>query len=680
MVWSGVTLYVFLFLYALFLLVQSKTGASILSPWQTIHPAYIYVFTVATFILGLLIFSSLKIRCLLLLLVLHSFLLHSYLPLTHNLLYGADQWRHIANEQRTLNGQPYLKAKLSSRPQEGSLAHGTTDRDSSSARASLGMTGEAVGRLAYSQSWFLTVGIARITGLDLITINKWLIPILWSLCFPLLLYKLGRTLEWSERQSLFLVWLSALPFAFQAAGSFTLPVNLGFLIWLAFLIPLFQRLRNPHPGQILLLVVLGVVSLFGYPLFGVLYWLVWGVGEVMLLRAKRSLAMPRKANLPDKVIAGGLPPLDLRSGCLERSRGARWSMRIDLLAMTFITALVLPALELIAGYSHFVKINWLAQLKQIIGNFSAWYLGSGPRPHDIATGNIIFNQVPSYTFVSNWFTVWRGWLVIFMLAFWIIVIVGGRELWRRRTPAFYFLLPITLGLTGSYLISRYFLQGEEVLTRRLDVVLALLFVILFVEGFYATLSRCPLLKKEGRGVVNDASPHYKDPSVPATGHLPFVRGGQLVAIAFLSIGIAASYSLGPDTNTVSTDEYQAMQYIWSQEQHNSEHCVLAETYPLLALEAISNKEIIGGGFPIDATFGQLERQRLYSAILKNSSFETWKEVLNLIKLNSCWLVAEKNTLQYNEFVKVEVHNMQLFGNIVVWHYTGQSQSLKIPKF
>ena len=66
------------------------------------------------------------------------------------------------------------------------------------------------------------------------------------------------------------------------------------------------------------------------------------------------------------------------------------------------TVLFIPLLEIISGYSHFDRgVNFLTQIKQFIGNFTAYYLASGPRPHDIAVGNIIFNQTPAYAFVPN---------------------------------------------------------------------------------------------------------------------------------------------------------------------------------------------------------------------------------------------------------------------------------------
>src|SRR3989339_216111 len=98
--------------YAFYLLLNSSTGQSVLSPWQTIDPQYIFVFFLSVLALGLLIFTKLKTNTIILFLILQTLLFHSYLPLTHKLIYGADGWRHIANEQRFLDGQGFLEAKI----------------------------------------------------------------------------------------------------------------------------------------------------------------------------------------------------------------------------------------------------------------------------------------------------------------------------------------------------------------------------------------------------------------------------------------------------------------------------------------------------------------------------------------------------------------------------------------
>ena len=57
-----VLIYLLLVGYGFYLLASSKTTEIIYSPWQTINSTYIYVFFLATFILGLLIYSKLSVK------------------------------------------------------------------------------------------------------------------------------------------------------------------------------------------------------------------------------------------------------------------------------------------------------------------------------------------------------------------------------------------------------------------------------------------------------------------------------------------------------------------------------------------------------------------------------------------------------------------------------------------
>ncbi len=570
-------LYVCLAATGFWLLAHSRTTESIQSPWQTISPFYIYIFFAATLLLGLIIFfvgrgMIYRAPTVLTLLVLHTMLLHSYLPLTHNLLYGSDQWRHIAVESRIVEGLPYLTPKLSD---------GTTGS----------ALNNAIGRVSYGGLWFISAGIGKSLQLflkidttsALIVVNKWLVPIWWSITMPLLLYALGRALKWNMPQSLFFSWLSFLPFALQAPGAMTLPVSFGLPVFVGSLILLLHRAKQAQPTKkiIIALTASGVILLFCYLLYAVLFWLGWAVAECML-RNKEKGIMNKTATV----------------------------------ILLIIVALTLPALEMLAGYSRFnLHLNLFAQLKKLFGNLTVWYLATGPRPHVIDTGNIIFNQIPSYAFVSNYLTVWRWWLVIFMLAFWVLVIKGVVGALKAHRTEYTWLTAFGGGIFGSYVLSRYFLLGEQVLTRRLDPILAIFFLIFLAIAVW--------------NVVNKISKKY----------LLIIS-----ALIFLTFAVTASYSLGPNTSTVSVQDYQTMQNIWNEEPLSTNHCVIANTNQLLALEAISKKEIIGGGFPIDPYFGQPELIALYQQLSEVQLDAGFNEALKITNAAKCSLVLPNKVI------------------------------------
>jgi hypothetical protein len=590
-VWTvlGVVVFFACLVYGFILLSQSRSGDAILTPWQTISPLYIYVFFIATFTLGLLIFSSLKTKTLLLFLILQTFLLHSYLPMSHKFIYGADGWRHIANEQRFLEGKKFLQPQLA-----GVSEHGSSIMENFQSK---------IGQLSYGNFWAANIMLAQIFKTDLITITKWFLPVLWSLVFPLLLFELGLLFGWGDKKSLFFSWLGLWPFAWHAAGSFSLPVNFGFLIWLFFLLLLLKRLTIPKSGQMLLLVIAGLSFAFGYSLFFVLFGLAFLTGEFLLV------------------------PF-------------RLSQRIKKIIAACVVAFAIPGLELLAGYSQAtIQVGWLGQIKQLIGNLLGVYFASGPRPHDISTGNIILNQTPAAAFVFNIFVDWRWWLVGFMLCFFGFVIYGQIKAWHQDRLAVQWMSVFSTGIFIGYIISNYFLSGSHILARRLDGVVALILISLFSYGIFECWKKIQLLF-----LKNGA----KHPQLKLT----FV----IIAVMLLAAFTTASYSIGPDTETVSAQEYDAMQEIWIQSAlYEPRHfCVLANTYPLLALEAISSKEVIGGNFPIDANFGQSELIKLYGLMQNNDALTDLQDV-SLLKsfTDGCWYVEAG---QVNAVEKINYFN------------------------
>ena len=565
----GIVVFFACLIYGFILLSQSRSGDAILAPWQTISPFYIYVFFIATFTLGLLIFSSLKTKILLFFLILQTFLLHSYLPMSHKFIYGADGWRHIANEQRFLEGKKFLQPQLA----------GVGERSSSV----MENFQSKIGQLSYGNFWAASIMLAQIFNTDLIAITKWFLPVLWSLVFPLLLFEIGLLFGWNEKKSLFFSWLGLLPFAWHAAGSFSLPVNFGFLIFLFGFVLIVQRMfKQSVSGQILLLAFYGLGMLCGYSLYALLFWILWLAAELIAYISARH--------------------------------AFSWFLVLGAIALAI---LVIPVIEVIVGYSYVdLNLNWLDQVKQSAGNFLGIYLASGPRLHDISFGNIIFNQVPSNAFISNIFIAWRWWVVVAMLAVFLSAVYGTRQiLWHKNKLGVWFLLVASVVL-GGYEISNYFLIGNHILSRRLDSLAALVLVLLCFYG------------------LNSLLKHLKHRSVI------FVA-----VVCLFSFAITGSYSLGPDSNTLSDDQYQAMQYVWSQEKNQSTPCVLADVYPLLALEAISSKNIIGGGFPIDANFGQLERVRFLNRLSSDFDIKLSSDIGALINSDHCWLVAPKAVMQ-----------------------------------
>jgi hypothetical protein len=105
--------------------------------------------------------------------------------------------------------------------------------------------------------------------------------------------------------------------------------------------------------------------------------------------------------------------------------------------------------------------------------------------------------------------------------------------------------------------------------------------------------------------------------------------------------------------------------VWQVEKNNTSghYCVIADTYPLLALEALSAKRIVGGGFPIDQYFGQKEREEIFQELNQEFSAPMWQRAQNVTGAKECWFIGTlKKRNQVRDFVG-------MFGEVGVWEYS-----------
>ena len=578
---GGVILYIFLWLISARLLfaIHPVAVAGLVTPWQVLPTAYLYWFGAATFVLGLLCFARLPSKMVLLLLSAHLFLLVSYLPATHSYFYNADLWRHLAQELNLADGNNFATVSVQATNFWQKLD---------------------IGQLAYSQFWSFGVMAKAFFNFDLMTFNRWFGPILWSLFFPILAYEWGRALKWKKTESLFLVWLSFLPFGLQIAGATTLPVNIGFLFWLFLMLLVVKRFGGDR-WALLFLAILGFFSIFGYSLFFILFWLGLVIFEV----------------------------LDLR---IQIFNFVKHSLIVFSILVVIIT---IPTIELVTNYSDFdPSINWLGQAQQAAGNFSAYYLASGPRLHDIFTGNILFNQTPGHAFVPNFLTVSRYWLVGFAVLFWLSTFLGAAALARKGNSREKLMSVLLIGLLGAYFVSRYCLAGENLLTRRLDGVLAFLAILVFASAVHRFL------------ILSEPWEMWAEHLLHTGKEAGVLRLAIFVTVFLISGAAMASYSLGPDATTITRDEYGAVKYISSQIKDSEVPCVVGGTYPLLALEAVSAKRVIGGGFSINKNFAQPELSQLFSDFKTRSAVDILTDAKIITNAKNCYAIIKANDAHF----------------------------------
>ena len=552
---------------SLFFLVQR--GADIAwTPWQFISIQCLWGFFLSCFLIGLSIFARFRTRSILLMIVLLSVLMHLYLPISHELPWGGDIWRLMAVEHHIVNEQA-IAPNMFFVPQ----------------------------KYAYGALWGLSVIGSKVLDVSLLDMSRWLIPVLFSITIPVLLFRIGFLLFQSRRRGLLLAWLSLLPFPVQVWGSMTLPVSFGYIFFfLAFWLWL-EYWRHRGRMQRFLVVSFSILLLFGYPLH---FILIWGI---VILRA----------------IWGRL------------SKIVNTAIRLILQAvLIFISLFIIPAVELVSHYSRLsLQLDWWKNIKQLVGQFSGWFYASMIRPHDIVNGNLFFNHTPERAFVNNFFLHWRWWLIFAMFALWVISIFG---LWirRQRDNKLWSSVWIASAITfGGYIISWYFLDGDHLFARRLDMLLPILTIIMFISGLENIFVKWR--QKEN--------------------HL---RWAVLAVVLFLSFFITAVYASGPDVRVVDVqNEYNVAEYIWRlRGEAGGSKCVLADTWVLLPLETLSGDAIIGGGFPMDYNFGQTERVALFKKFSTNPEPQDLLAMKKLTGVNQCWFVQSVANLSQSVVDKI----------------------------
>ncbi len=584
--WS-IYLYGVLAFVAMNFFVRAEGTGVLTSPWQAIDSAALWIMFAMTILLGVLVASQTKTKIVLFLIIVHSIVLHLYIPLSHQLPWGGDVWRHIGVESRMAEGD-ILPPVLFGEEAKWREALG----------ADLPEAFLIPQKYTYGQFWSLAIITHQVTGIDFKTINIWLMPFLWSLIFPLLLFRIGRLLFSSWRGGLLLAWLSFFVFPLQALGALTLPVSLGVLTFFFFLMLWLQYLHSGSALQRNIALAFGVLMFFGYTLAFLLTWLVVFATSVLKFT--------------------------------DNIRRTPW-VRYLLIVLIFLCGiLAFPFLEILSGISMLpASYDLLAlgtSIQTAFGQFFGYYYASAIRPHDMLSGNIVFNHTPIAAFVSSAFTVWRWWAPAFMVILWTGVLYTLFMVMKKKVNS-RILLPVWLfvSLMGAYKIGWFFLEGDRLFTRRLDPFL--ITVILFFFSYALTCSAWKLkrLKKHVRRI--------------AVG---------VVIVLFSWVGVG-TYASGPDMRVLSVDEYAAgtfvMETIESKRIAFSDTCVLASTWGLFPIEAQTQGYLVGGGFPLGYQFGQQERVRLHDAFLyQDVTGEMVNELFLVSETTHCFVVLPDESI------------------------------------
>ncbi|PKL72062.1 hypothetical protein CVV26_03230 [Candidatus Kuenenbacteria bacterium HGW-Kuenenbacteria-1] len=236
-----------LFFFGLFLLWEARTGNYIQSPWEVIFKIYLYVYLVATLIVAFLIFSKQKVGFILFIIVLHSFLLHSYLPIVFKTGFGENKWKHIGIEKQILN-------------KEKNFAYLIENKDGN------------------INQWAMTIFLSKILNVDIFWIDLLLGFFIWSIFIPLIFFELAKFLFQSfqgppddendnykkQRFLLLTAFLPSLFFSFQVYGSVTTPITLGYLFFFFVLLFWLDFIVYKQKISLITAIILSALMFFGH--------------------------------------------------------------------------------------------------------------------------------------------------------------------------------------------------------------------------------------------------------------------------------------------------------------------------------------------------------------------------------------------------------------------------------
>lgn len=568
-----VVLYIGVWATGMFSLIGRASTMSLTSPWQALPHLYTGTVAVAGVVLVGFFFSRFKTAIILCMIVLQSILMHAGLPASHQLPVGGDIWRHLGIVDYIGEGQPV-----------NPVLFGPT--------ATFDMVGPLVlptvllqpQQFAYGFVWGMLTLVEYTTPSLLHMVVRWGMPLLWAVAVPMLFFYLGMILFRSQRHALVISAATLLPFAFLSLGSMLLPVTIGYLCFFWALLLLLTALRYGTRVQWGLVGMSFLGLIFVYPLHAILF-------AVLTLCA---VILHRFRSVPHQ----------------------RIRQRI-LLGMVILALPLLSLLELISGQSTWsTSPDIVASGIQFVGEHSGWYIASDIRPHDILSGNILWNHVPSGAFTSTLFSTFRWHLMIISLGVYVCALGGWiRVLYKEQRTVWQVLAVLFALVWGSYIISWYLLEGDRQLVRRLDIAAA---TVLILFGWYGCTS--------GLQAVLGA---YR--------HRTYSTWVLIPLMLVLWWGSMSAFALGPDTRFVSTDEYQIGAYV--AEQDPVPTCIVADTWPLLTVEAATARTTIGGGFAMDAQYGQPERVRLYELALTAPSNTLWSEIAQVRPdADRCYLV------------------------------------------
>lgn len=234
---------------SIYFLLLSRTGEAH-TIWEVLHPALLPTLFVASSLLVAISFSSEKTAYKLILIVLHSILVHSFF----SIIFPAGD----------LSGQQMVLGRIR-RLQDDSLIHGWPPEPLGS------LSSEIFSRFGgINFQGAITVILGQMLSLDLLPVHLFLVPFLWGIFTPVAVYLATFTLSHNEKVSVLAsLLLPAFPYA-TYFGAISVPNSLGFIFFFLSVCFMLRYLSSDDSKTLVMLLLFVFFAFFAHYLTGIM--------------------------------------------------------------------------------------------------------------------------------------------------------------------------------------------------------------------------------------------------------------------------------------------------------------------------------------------------------------------------------------------------------------------------
>ena len=604
----------------LFFIFHARTGVYILSPWDALSSFTIMLFFVICFIVVKMIFSRRCVGVVLAVIVIFSYMTHAYLPVVYETGFGGDKWRHLGAEQWLQDGEIYTPSIWG---EDRSVIH--------FGPVTVPEALVAGNKTSYAAQWSMTIMLSEALGVNLFWVDLLMVFLLWSLFLPLILYLFGKIILENERLGLLFAFLPTLFYTFQSEGAITIPVSFGHLFFFFVLLVWVYYVKQGRKSTLYFAAALSLIFYWGYILN---FFLLILIG--ILSFSWRKLFVERKHWYKFK----------LKHGFSDKR--LLWRDRTLFSLIVICAIFAIPFLEIFQGLSTYAigslsTVGIIDALADAFGRLSG-FIGIVVPPDFIDQGNFLYNQTKESLSRLPLFSYRVVPFIVSMLV-WIFVWWAVYRLLRymREKKTLVLLVILFIITMSSYFISWSFTDGVHILARRLNETIVFFMIIFLGYGIWLFLFE---------------------------NRIKIVQRKKILAITFiLAFAATSTFASGPKLQLVTADELEAARVVWVGHQNDPQpYCVIANTWPLLGLEAVSGRRITAGNFPVYAEYAQPERVKIFEGMSKAPS-QTWIDgAFSVTDAEVCYYMTENrwiNDRVLDKTVKL-LGEPNRVGTVYVW--------------